>query len=340
MKESIIKDYLDKMVEEGVFPGYQIGIIKGEETYSFYGGYSQIYPYEKPMEMGLLFDLASVSKVLATVSACLFLIEEGKLHLDSEVKDFFSEFDEKIKIRHLLTHTSGLEADLTWKDRDEKTMLNSISTAKFREDYFEKKMVYSDIGFLILGLIINKLTGDLQAYLQEKLFRPLGMKNTLYNPPVKEICVPTELTSWRGLVQGEVHDEKSLVLGGITGHAGLFSNLEDILNYCRMLLNGGIFKDKRILSPGSIELLRQPLVCLQGEARSLGWLISTPVNPYCEMLPLGSLFHAGFTGPSLLLNFDERKACILLTNRIHPHRDKDLLSKRRRLLHNRVFSLI
>jgi CubicO group peptidase (beta-lactamase class C family) len=328
------------MVEDGVFPGYQLGVISADETYRFYGGYSQIYPNKKPMEMGLIFDLASVTKVVGTVSACLFLIEEGKLDLDMSVSDFFQGFEERVKIHHLLTHTSGLEADLSWRNKDKQAMRKAILSAKVREDYFEKVMVYSDIGFLILGFIINKLTGDLENYLKEKLFIPLEMKNTFYNPMDKESCVPTELTSWRGLVHGEVHDEKSFILGGVTGHAGLFSNLDDLLNYGSMLLAGGNFKGKKILSSGSIELLRKPLVSIGGQQRSLGWLISTPTKPYCEMLAHGSLFHAGFTGPSILLNFEEKKACLLLTNRVHPGRDNELLSKSRRLLHNRVFSLL
>ncbi len=330
--------FMEDLVAQGVFPGYELALICGGELREYWGGYSQLYPSRKLLLPGLKYDLASLTKVVASVPGFLLLRERGLLSLDDRVDKFIEFPHPQVRLRHLLTHSSGLRADLDWRNMTRDQMLKSLLSPGLDEDKFEKAIVYSDIGYMLMGLIIDRVTGSMEDFLHEEFFGPLKMKDTGFNPSGE--CLPTELSQWRGLVRGQVHDEKAYILGGVAGHAGLFSSLGDLVNFVRMIMAGGVFEKRQILKEESIELIRKTQVDLAGNKRSIGWIITGKDSPYCDSWAEGSIFHAGFTGPSILINFEGEVAVVFLTNRIHPSRDNEKLGDKRKEIHRRLLDTL
>lgn len=173
----------------------------------------------------------------------------------------------------------------------------AVLSARVREESFEEEMVYSDIGFLLLGFILDKITGDMESYLQEKLFIPLDMTCTGFNPSKKELCVPTELTSWRGLVQGQVHDEKAFLLGGIAGHAGLFSSLDDLINFAACYSKVGYIKANGYYPLRVWISFKRPLCRLVGWRGVWAGLSVRPLIPIVISFPVEVSFMLDLPGP-------------------------------------------
>jgi CubicO group peptidase (beta-lactamase class C family) len=291
-----------------------------------------------------MYDLASLTKVIVTTTMAMILVDEGKLDINKPVSAFLPEFHggskDKVTVWHLLTHSSGVDwwaplyKDLKGKDAYLKRVLAM-------DLVYEPgaKSVYSDLGVLLLGEILERVAGqDINSFARARLFEPLGMKDTTYlpGPELLPRIAPTENDPWRGhVLRGEVHDENAAALGGIAPHAGLFGTASDLARFAQMLLNGGVFEQKRIVSRETIERFTKR----QGvpdSSRALGW--DTP----SENSSAGSLFgprsfgHTGFTGTSMWMDPDRHLFVILLTNRVHPTRENNAIREVRRAVADAV----
>ena len=270
-----------------------------------------------------IYDLASLTKVVATTTAVMILFDEGKLALDDAVSRFIPEFSgdgkETITVRMLLEHRSGLPAgrDL-WRiaHTPEEARAAVISTNLFARpgQYFE----YSDLGADMLGFTVEAITGEkLDAFLERRVFGPLGMTDTHFRPDasLRGRIAPTELTPPRGYpLRGEVHDENAYALGGVAGHAGLFSTVSDLSMFAQMMLNGGSFNGTRIVSDSTVRLFTRRA---GSSTRALGW--DTCAGAFgCGKYMGGEAYgHTGYTGTSLWIDPDRDMFVILLTNRVH-----------------------
>jgi len=337
-----LKQYINKCAADKIFPGACFEVVTKEESLRCCEGYSQLLPIKELATIDGIYDLASLSKVICTTTIIMKLIEDGKLTLFTNVCDIFVCFKYKdITIYNLLTHTSGLPADINdYKVfcKDKKDVIEAVFSTKLEYET-GKKVLYSDIGYILLGLIIEKIVGPIDAYFHVNIAKPLNMKDTCFNPKenAKARCVPTEYSSSRGYIKGEVHDGKAYMLGGVSGHAGLFSTVKDLANFCKMMLNNGIFNGKRILSEKSIKMIITCNTEGLNEKRGLGWQLKNnlgSINSMGDLASNKSIFHTGFTGTSVLIDFENQFAFILLTNRIHPSRDNTDLIRLRRNINN------
>lgn len=330
--EQILKEYVDK----GLLPGGTFGVITlDSEEYGNYG-YSQVVPEKKENNVDTLYDMASCSKVVATTTMILKLIEDGIVGLEDSVQKHLPEFPYgNITIKHLLVHTSGLPGD----DKRYKECKNKDELIKFMyslplNNESGKVVDYSDFGFITLGLIIEKYKGSLEEYANELLFKPLGMNNTMYNPYLKgrkDDCACAELTENRGLIQGIVHDGKAYCLNGLSGNAGLFSCVKDLGKFVKMMLNDG----SPILKKETVDMLKCSYTEGLNLSRTLGWIYSDPTSSCGDQVSDCSLYHTGFSGTSIYIDFKNKMGIILLINRVHPTRnDSQTILEVRKRIHN------
>lgn len=331
-----IKEILKEYVDAEKLPGGTFGVVTlDSEEYGNYG-YSQIVPEKKENNIDTLYDLASCTKVVATTTMILKLIEDGIIGLEDKVIKHLEDFPyDNITIKHLLTHTSGLPGD----DKRYKECKNKDEFIKFMYSLSlnnEPGMVveYSDFGYITLGLIIEKYKGSLEDYANELLFKPLGMNNTMYNPYLKgrkDDCACAELTESRGLIQGIVHDGKAYCLNGLSGNAGLFSCVKDLGKFVKMMLNDG----SPILSKETVDLLKQSYTDGLNLSRTLGWIFSDPTSSCGDQVSDCSLYHTGFSGTSIYIDFKNKLGIILLVNRVHPTRNNlESIQEARKRIHN------
>ena len=269
-----------------------------------------------------VYDLASLTKVVGTTTALMILFDEGKLELDAPVAKylpaFTGGFKDSVTIRHLLTHRSGLPAgrDLWRVARNpQEARLMVIDTplsCKPGSCY-----IYSDLGADMLGMVIETVSGmGLDQFLDERVFGPLGMVDTYYRPDdsLKIRIAPTEVMPPRGYpLQGEVHDENAYALGGVAGHAGLFSTAKDLAVFAQMMLNGGVYDSVRIVSDSTVALFTRRAA----GTRALGWDTADGDGGAGRYLTERAYGHTGYTGTSLWIDPDREMFVILLTNRVH-----------------------
>ncbi|HDR3897140.1 serine hydrolase domain-containing protein [Bacillus sp. FSL W7-1334] len=302
-------------------------------------GYKAIYSDDKftllnnPLltEPDTIYDLASVSKVFTSI-AILKLIEENLLTLNTPVHYYIPEYKKNgkdvVTIYHLLTHTSGLPSSIPWYRLDEaKTHEEQIAIILSEQLKSNPgKHLYSDLGMIILGIVIENITKmKLNDFIKEIIISPLGMSNTMHQPSksIKHKIAATEYQSNtnRGLVWGEVHDEKAWFLGGVAGHAGIFSNAVDLNKLCQMILQEGTYNNKSILSVNSIKLLKQNYLRPDDLiSYSLGWDLNK--RKYMGRLAeYNSIGHRGYTGTSIIISFKLGVSFVLLTNRVHSSRN-------------------
>lgn len=295
-----------------------------------------------PMRQDTIFDLASVSKLFTSL-AVVQLIERGRVDLDAPVASYLPEFagqgKQDVTVRNLLTHTSGLPAWLPlWsKYPDKESRIRAVMEAT-PTDGPDTIYRYSDLNLITLGVLVERITGDpLDVVVRERITAPLGMRDTGYNPtdynPTdRQRTAATEFQSTppRGMVWGEVHDENAWSLGGVAGHAGVFSTARDLSVLCQALLNGGTYGKHRILSRASVELLITNFnQDFPGDDHGLGFELNQ--RWYAEGLShLREAGHTGFTGTSLVIDFASRSFAILLTNRVHPSRNNGSINPTRR----------
>jgi len=291
-----------------------------------------------------LYDLASLTKVVVTTTLSMILLDEGKLDLDARVHAFFPAFSgpakEQVSVRHLLTHSGGLQwwAPLYKEVQGKKAYLERIVAMDLAYDPGAKS-VYSDLGIILLGDILERVSGTpFEELAQKRVLQPLAMKDARYRPPAALLdrIAPTENDPWRGrVVRGEVHDENALALGGVAPHAGLFATAPDLAHLAQALLDGGVFGGRRIVSRATVELFTER-AGVPVSSRALGWDTPTDESGQRSSTPgqpgyssAGSLFsalsfgHTGFTGTSMWMDPERELYVILLTNRVHPTRENN-----------------
>ena len=290
-----------------------------------------------------LWDLASLTKVVGMTTAIMQLYERGKVELDAPLQRYIPEWQgphkELVTIRHLITHTSGLPA---FKAYDQQTHdADSLAKLMFStplDTLPGVRMVYSDIGAYMLGRLVERLSGEtLDQYVLNRVFRPLGMSETMYRPPesLKARIAPTEIDPIRGgKVWGVVHDERAYYLGGVSAHAGIFSSAHDLGRFARMYLNGGILDGVQIVNPGTIELFATRQVA----DRALGWQKPDGSNSAGHMMSERAFGHTGFTGTSIWIDPERDVFVILLSNRVNPTRANTKIGRVRVALADAVMS--
>ncbi|MDO4198478.1 MAG: serine hydrolase domain-containing protein [Erysipelotrichaceae bacterium] len=335
----MFNDYLKKIVEEKRVPGIAVAHIKGDRNFYYaagYNGYKEYLDNIIPAGKDVLYDMASCTKVVVTTTLILKLLEEDYFKLDTAVKDIIPEFRyDNVTVLDLLIHCSGLPAD----DKNYKLAKSRREMWQFTLNQplvYETgtKVEYSDFGFIILGKIIEKYKGNIEDYAAETIFEPLGMNDSVYNPMIKGLkdrCAASEVTEERGVIQGIVHDGKAYKLNGLSGNAGLFSTTEDLSRFVRMMLNDGY----PVLRKSTVSLLKRSYTEGLNLSRTIGWFYNDPSTPVYGVCSNNSLWHTGFSGTSILIDFERKEGVIILTNRIHPSRDNDITDIRKEI-HSRL----
>jgi CubicO group peptidase (beta-lactamase class C family) len=273
-----------------------------------------------------LYDLASLTKVVASTTAAMILEEEGRLDLDRPVRDYLPEFDdpakELITLRLLLEHRGGLEAfaRLFTEFRGREQYLQQINLRPIKRPP-ATETEYSDWDLILLQLVVERQTGKpLDKFLAERVFAPLGMADTQFNPGRTQLerIAATEVDAQArgGLIHGEVHDPNAWAMGGVAGHAGLFSTAPDLAVFAQMMLNGGEYNGVRILQPATIARWTAPQV--RGSSRALGWDTPSGQSSAGRFFSPRSFGHTGYTGTSLWIDPERGLFVILLTNRVNP----------------------
>ncbi len=303
-------------------------------------GHRALVPKPEPMTLDTIFDMASLTKVVATSPSIMLLVEQGRIRLDDRVKRYLPKFTgggkDNITVRQLLVHYSGLRPDFDlakpWEGYE----------AALEELYKEetqsepgKQFVYSDLNFIALGEIVRSVSGQrLDVFAKEHVFRPLGMKDTSYNPApgLRDRIAPTESRNnslaylkgeprpeFEGVLRGTVHDPTAWRMGGVAGHAGVFSTARDVAIYAQMLLDEGRHAGRRFLAPLTVKAMttqQSPHTAIP--VRGYGWDIDTPYSAPRGDIFAGGYGHTGFTGTSLWVHPPTGTFIVVLTNRLHP----------------------
>jgi len=368
-----VESAFEEAVSQGVFPGAVVLVSKDEEiVYENAFGYRSLIPEKTALELNTIFDLASLTKPLATTVAIMLLIGGKKIRLDDQVTRFiptFGVFGKHLStVRQLLNHSSGLPA---WKPyyegmvkMEKSGRINFIASRAAKgyvleEIHREKPLtppgtqsLYSDLGFMVLGEIVEALTGfNLDRFCQDRIFKPLGLRSTAFVDltklrtrrlqPVKQTIAPTENCPWRKrILCGEVHDDNAYAMGGVAGHAGLFSSARDIhtlmvrLNHC--------FHGKDNFLPQSLvqEFLTKDQT-IKDSTHALGWdtpsLGKSASGSYFSPRSVG---HLGFTGTSIWWDLEKSCHIILLTNRVHPSRQNEKIRDFRPYIHDLIMKAL
>ena len=321
---------IKEAIEQGRLPGAVLLIgHDGQVAYRKAYGNRAVYPQPEAMTTDTIFDLASLTKVIATTSSLMKLFEEGRFRLNDRITDYIPEFQggySPITIRNLLTHFSGLKPDLSLKPEwsGYETGIKMACTDP-PDGPPGARYVYSDINFELLGEMVHRLSGQmLNDYARDHIFAPLGMKETMFLPPASLLprIAPTERTPapTGPPLRGVVHDPTARYMGGVAGHAGLFSTADDLSRFAQMMLNGGELNGVRIFSPLTIQKFTEPQSPPdQPILRGLGWDIDSPHSGNRgDLFPIGSFGHTGFTGTSLWIDPSTKTYVILLANSVHP----------------------
>ena len=322
-----IRNVVNPQIAAGRLPGcvVAIGNSNGIDYLESFGN-KRLKPTIEQMATDTVFDLASLTKPIATATATMCLIEDGLIRLNDRVSEHLPEFrghqKENIRIKDLLVHTSGLIPDNALSDYDGTPTDAWQNICKLDLVYNTgADFSYSDVGFLVLARLIEKTTGkNLEEFAQQRIFRPLSMHETCFCPPepLRHRAAPTEERNGHW-IQGKVHDPRAFRLGGIAGHAGLFSTASDLSRYARMMLKQGTLDGHRVLHPMSIRLMTKRNDVPKG-TRGLGWDIQSPYSSNRSDLYSASAYgHGGFTGTALWIDPDLDLFVIFLSNRVHPN---------------------
>ena len=327
-------DFLDKKIEEEVnnkvIPGMTYAVIKDGKINLGSNGFKEIIPFPIENDIETKYDIASLTKVVVTLTLVSKLFDNKLIDFNDKLKKYLPKFKyDDITIFQLLTHTSGLPADLNDKKiRSKKEIIDKIYNLN-KEYETGSKIVYSDVGYILLGMMIEEIYNNkLDLIAKKEIFEPLEMYNTCYNPKDIDSCAATEITDNRGIVKGFVHDEKAYSLGGVAGHAGVFSTANDLSNFVFMILNDGIYKDKKFLSKEIIDMWFKPIIYDEKNEcyRSFSFIVGNNIISF-----------NGFTGPSISIDRDNNLGIVLMTNRIHPSRDNKLISEERPKISNEIY---
>jgi CubicO group peptidase (beta-lactamase class C family) len=322
-----IDDAMREAIDRGDCAGAVVLIVHdGRVVWRKAYGLRARQPAQVPMTADTVFDLASLTKPVATATSAMLLVEQGKLRLTDRVADHLPAFGQKgkdrITVENLLLHTGGLIADnpeADYHDGREKALerIHALTPLAAPGERF----VYSDVSFIVLGELVEKLSGkSLADFAAANVFTPLGMNETGFRPgeKLKERTAPTVKRQDRWLI-GEVHDPRANALGGVAGHAGLFSTADDLANYARMLLDGGSYNGKRVLQAETVRLMTTARN-VPGGQRAYGWDVATSysANRGTGFARGQGFGHTGFTGTSLWIDPPSTTAVIFLSSRLHP----------------------
>jgi uncharacterized protein YbbC (DUF1343 family)/CubicO group peptidase (beta-lactamase class C family) len=343
---SVLDSIVNDAVAHDEIPGAVLVVShRGRVIYRKAFGYRALIPHRERMTVGTIFDLASLTKLFATTPSIMRLLEQGKIRLNDPLVRYMPEFagdgpddiKSQITIRMLLTHTSGLAPDppLSAALAGEDALMKEIGTETLMAPPGDR-FIYSDTNFILLGELVKRLTGKrLDEYAAENFYRPLGMTHTRFLPPAswipriaptEEIDLPPDAKPGSGLgrvLRGVVHDPRSRGIGGVAGHAGLFSTADDMAIFCQMLLDSGRIPGgaRRIFSAATVHKMTTPQTPpWSPNIRGLGWDIDTAYSsPRGDLFPLDSYGHTGFTGTSVWIDPSSQTFIILLTNAVHPY---------------------
>lgn len=349
---------LDKAVADDAFPGGVLGV--------GWHGKLVVHPFGKLEDEGeaysvdedSMYDMASLTKAMATTTSVMMLVEEKRLDLDAPVGRYLPEFTAaskadphpawraRVTVRMLLLHDSGLPGVRRYYLEGVKGHDQVLARAMAEPLVHEPgtQVEYSDLGFMLLGEIVERLTGEtLDEFASEHIFQPLGMDRTMFRPPksLRDDIAPTEDdTVYRHrMIWGEVHDENAWAMGGVAGQAGLFSTAPDVAAFAQMMLNGGIYEHERLLNRSTIEEITKR-VNIGDSARTLGWDVITEPEHTGRYFSASAYGHYGFTGTSLWIDPQNDLFIILLTNRVHPTRANEKIRQVRPAVHNAVFEAL
>ncbi|HEX9443805.1 MAG TPA: serine hydrolase domain-containing protein [Candidatus Binatia bacterium] len=373
MNFQAVEDAFNEAVGQGVFPGAVVLAGRGGETvFEAAFGARSLAPEKTPMQPDTIFDLASLTKPLATAPAIMLLVREKKIRLEDRITRFFPDFGvlgkTYVTFRQLLAHSSGLPAwkayyeDIVKEQKRGKVNFVASRAAKhyvFEQIHREKALsppgtqaLYSDLGYMLLGEVVEEITGrSLDHYCQDKLYKPMGLRSTSFIDltqirtrrlqPVREVIAPTEDCPWRKRVLcGEVHDDNAYAMGGVAGHAGLFSNARDIHAFV-LQLRKSLAGDDALLPGGLVREFLTRDGTVPGSTFALGW-----DTPSAESSSSGSSFsptsvgHLGFTGTSIWWDLEKDCHVILLTNRVHPARSNDKIKAFRPHIHDLIMKTV
>ncbi|MGD9139426.1 MAG: DUF1343 domain-containing protein, partial [Desulfobacterales bacterium] len=346
-----IDDLVEEAIQENRLPGAVVLVGQNENVlYRKAFGYRAVVPNLEPMTLDTVFDLASLTKVVATTTSIMQLVEAGRISLEDPVAAFIPQFKRhgksEITVRHLLTHMSGLRPGINparrW--RGYRAAIEQII-----DDMPVmppgKRIVYSDLNFILLGEIVQRSSGlTLGQFSYKRLFRPLGMHDTIYHPAGKRQprVAPTE-RCWKrarpcggpdgSILRGLVHDPTARRMGGNPGHAGLFSTVDDLSIFCRMLLNGGVLGQTQILLPDTITAMVSPSTPLKkGRIRGLGWSLDSSFYRSKGTRSSLPIDHSGYTGTKLWLDPESGLYVVFLSNRLHPDGKGNVIDLRENII--------
>lgn len=364
-----VDSILEAAIANGAAPGAAIAIGRHGKLVRLRGfGRLDYRPNFASVTDSSIYDLASLTKVVATTSGAMVLVEEGRLDLDAPVNKYLPEWagppaKDSVTVRQLLTHTAGLPAGRPfWRDAVGREQFLQRIGALALEYVPGTRMVYSDIGLITTALIVERITGQgLDRFLQEQIFGPIGLRETLFNPLAQSIgqtvtgsvstgasdlmprIAPTEIDTLfrKQHMHGRVHDENAFAIGGVSGHAGLFSSARDLAAFAQMLLDHGFYNGERVLAGNTIDLLRRKQNSYS--SRAIGW----DMPAACGLGMAGgdyfsaqSIGHTGFTGTSLWIDFERDLFVVLLTNRVNPTRENQKHVPLRRAVHDAVIKAV
>jgi uncharacterized protein YbbC (DUF1343 family)/CubicO group peptidase (beta-lactamase class C family) len=331
---------------------------KGRVVWRKAYGARAVEPRREPMTADTIFDAASLTKVVATATSVMILVERGLVRLNDPVSRFIPELKdegrERITVEHLLTHRSGYAPDFDLREQWTGTeeAIKRLQTERLRQAP-GARFVYSDIGYIALGEIVRRASGTpLDEFARKNIFGPLGMRDTSFRPAAtlrariapterrrgqasylgssSDTLAATEADRW---LRGEVHDPTAFRMGGVAGHAGLFTTADDLAIYCQMILNGGEYGGRRVLSPLGVAAMTRPrAVAEDGAARGLGWDVASSFSANRgDLFTPGSFGHTGFTGTSVWIDPATETFVVFLSNRVHPDGKGDVGALRGRV---------
>jgi beta-N-acetylhexosaminidase len=349
-------DVIEKAIGDKAFPGATMAVgYRGKLSVHAFGNLS--YAAKSPaVSPDTMYDIASLTKVVVTTTLVEKLVEgdfPSPLNLDAPIERYLPEWTtgpqpdwrRKVTVRNLMTHTSGLPPFKEyWRTSTSKQETLRRIFAEPLEYEPGTMVVYSDLGIILMAEIIQRQTGQpLDQLANEYIFGPLGMRHSMYKPPKAlwpEIA-PTEIDNQlrHRLVQGEVHDENAYAIGGVSGHAGVFSTSPDLSAFCQMLLNGGVYAHKRILKRATIAEFTAPQP-LAKSLRTLGWVVPTEGSSSGHYFSAHSYGHTGFTGTTIWIDPDRQLFVVLLTNRVNPTRENHKIAEARPAVHDAIMKAL
>jgi len=356
----LIDSIMLKSISDNITPGGTILLARnGKIVYRKAFGNKSLFPVREIATIETIYDLASVTKPVATATAVMMLVERGEIALTDNVKKYIPDFAPSVdsagqefnaNIYNLLTHTSGLPGYINadkilakYENPSRSDIIYEIATVK-RIYLPGERFEYSCLGFITLAEIVNRVSGKtIDRFTKEEIFEPLGLQNTFFLPPEKRFkdIAPTEKKPDGSFILGTVHDPLASLQKGISGNAGLFSNIDDLAVFMQMMLNGGVYNNKRILGKFTVEQMTIPYKPVSFSGRGLGWDIDSDyMGQRGDIFTEGCYGHTGFTGTSILAVPEKNLFLIILTNRVHPAGNTNILPLRRKIANIVASSII